>query len=123
MEAANQPSTIGEMSPQHFQTFIIAIIKQVTDPRFKEIDQRFEVIDQHFEAIDRRFDAIDERFDILETAVGQVIDDVETLKTTTANIEANVGKIKDTQYLHESRFGMIEGYIVRHDRILEKQAA
>ena len=42
METTTQSLTIGEMSPEHFEAYITAIIKHVTDERFDRIEARLD---------------------------------------------------------------------------------
>lgn len=39
MEITQQPSTIGEMTLEHFETYITAIIKHITDERLDHIER------------------------------------------------------------------------------------
>lgn len=72
METTTQPSTIGEMSPEHFQAYITAIIKHVTDERFDRIEKRLDKIDIRLDKIEIRLDRLEEKVDRLEDKVNQL---------------------------------------------------
>lgn len=103
MEITQHPSTIGEMSPQHFQTFIVDIIKDTV----REVtNARFDAIKAALARLELRMDRLDKRMDSLEKHMKLIKKDVEG--------------IKDTQYMTQARFSLIEQDIIRHDRRLEK---
>ena len=70
MEITNQLTTIGEMSLEHFQTFITDIIKrtvyEVTGPRFEAIERRLDGLENRLEMVEQRLSNIDERLTHLE---------------------------------------------------------
>ena len=66
MEITQHPSTIGEMTPGHFEAYIIAIIKHVTDERFDRIEKRLDKIEGRLDLIEHRLLDVDERLTSLE---------------------------------------------------------
>lgn len=77
MESTQQPSTIGAMAPEHFQTFIIDIIKpliyqvvyevvhEIVDPRFEAIEKRLNNIDERLTSLEDRFDRLERSHDLM----------------------------------------------------------
>lgn len=65
MEITQQPSTIGEMSLDHFQTFITGVVKrtvhEIVDPQFEMVEQRLNAVDERLDKVEKRLDVVEHR--------------------------------------------------------------
>lgn len=133
MEDTHQPATIGGMPLEHFQTFIVDIIKQVVqevvNPRFEVIGQQLNKIAIRLDKIEIRLDKVESRLDHLETdsiqTMGIIIklgNSVEELQEGQQRIDGDLEQIKGLLYTNQTRIEHMERDIVRHDRQLEELA-
>ena len=126
MEITHQPSTIGEMSPQNFQTIMVNIIK---DTVHEVTGARFDVIEQRLDKIERRLNKMTGRLDHLETDSIQITDNIIDLGNAVAELnngqlrtDENFEQVRDMFYMNQTRFDHMERDIIRHDRQLEELA-
>ena len=99
MEKLTQPSTISEMSLEHFEKFMSGIVENVVN-----------------RVTNTKLDAIDSQ-------IKQINDNINGLSRVIRAISDDVAQIKIRLNGQETRFYMLESWVMDHDRNLEKQPA
>ena len=116
MDITHQPSTIGKMSLQHFQTYMTTIIKGATDERFDAIELRLD----HLEA-----DSVQTTNNIIE--IGNALEELKKgqlrAEENFRRIDENFKQVEDLIHGSQTRLDHMERDIIRHDRKLEELVA
>lgn len=100
MEITQQPSTIGEMSLEHFQAFITPIIKHVV---YDVTNPRFEAIEQRLDGLERQIDVLRQQLDVLEQRINNIDERLVRLENKFDRYERNNDLIGALVLKHDSR--------------------